>query len=84
MKYENFDKAKSLVSEINKTKEILKELSSECIVVKISGSGYNIVSMDVGPNYNAPLCQLATDLVKEVRLYYEGNLETLTKELETL
>lgn len=84
MKYENFERVNKLMKQINKLKELISDLSLSNISVNISTGQYSFMSIGTWSECDHPCSSLAVDFVRQIKEYYEANLEILYKELESL
>lgn len=84
MKYENFEKAKSIVEVIDKSKKILEDLKSEGIYVKIMNGGSAILTMGVDATCEHECKGNAISFINGLQLYYKQKILKLGVELEEL
>ncbi len=85
MRYENFDLIKSKVEEIKKHEELIRELTSGNIQVRIqySSSG-SIMTIDVESWSRHRYMKQAADLVDQILFYEKTDVSNLKSELEEL
>jgi len=84
MKHENFPKAKSIVEEIDKNKNILDDLCREGVYVKIMNSGCVILNIDADTTSEDGFKDNAFSFINGLKLYYKQKIVNLTAELEEL
>lgn len=85
MKYENFDKAKSLVDGINKRREIIEQLQSNDVTVRLSYSGnYTIMTIGTWDSCEHSCRELANDFRLSLIKHYQAEENKMLSELETL
>ncbi len=80
MKYENFEKAKSIVGQIDNDQQTIEELSRDNVSVKVLVNDWTIMS--VGCEHSCR--NYAAKFVNDLKFYYEEKLKNLHAELETL
>lgn len=83
MNYDNLKKAKQIISEIDKFKQLIEELSIDKITVNIS-SHYSIMSIGTGETSEHELRNLAFLFKENIIKHYKNKIEKAHKELELL
>jgi hypothetical protein len=85
MKYENFDKAKSLVEGIRKHLEVLDELKSDNVSVRLQyGGNYTILTIGTWDSCEHELRDAANNFRIVLITYYEAMVADMKDQLETL
>ncbi len=84
MKYENFQKAKSIVEQIDKNKKLLEDLNSQNVSVKLLDNQWTIMTIGSWSSCEHDCRNYAAQFVNNLKCHYEGVLRHLNAELETL
>lgn len=84
MKYENFEKAKSIVEEIRKKQKLIDELSSDNIYVKILDSNYTVMTIGTWSSCEHSQKDLAKEFILKIVQVYASEIAKLHGELQEL
>ncbi len=82
MKYENFEKAKSLVQKIDQTKTLIDDLSASNVFVSVQRSSIGIMTIGSWNSCEHEDKDLAAEFINKLSLKYQDKLERLKTELE--
>jgi hypothetical protein len=84
MKYENFDKVKSLVEQIRKEESFLEDLSSGNISITINKGNYGIQSIGAWPDCEHRYRDAGIAMVDTIKTDLRNRITKMKSELETL
>ena len=84
MKYENFEKAQSLVASIDKETAILSQLQNSFISVRIQTNSNHIVTVGAYDGCQHPLQPMIADFIVSVKADYQTRIDDMYKDLELL
>jgi hypothetical protein len=84
MQYENFQKVKSIVEQIDKDKQTLENLNSNNISVKVLDNLWTVLSVGSWSSCEHDCKNYAARFVNDLKFHYEEKLRKLNAELETL
>jgi hypothetical protein len=84
MKYENFQKAKSIVEQIDKIEKLLEYLNGQNVSVKLIDGPSLIMTIGSWSSCEHDCKNYAARFINDLKCHYEGRSEYLHRELETL
>lgn len=84
MRYENFEKVKSLVDKIDKNNAIMKELKGDLVNVKVFNASSPVMTIGAYSDCEHDASQLAINFVSFLKEHYSKRLLKLHSELASL
>lgn len=84
MKYENFQKVKSIVEQIDKDKKTLEDLNSDNISVKVLDGQWAVMTIGSWSSCEHDCRNYAARFIHDLKFHYEERLKKLNVELEML
>ncbi len=84
MKYENFEKVKSICEQIDKTKKVIEDLKSDNISVKVLDNQWTIMTVGSWSSCEHDCKDFASKFIIELKNHYETKLLLLHDDLSRL
>ena len=81
MRYENFDKVKSIVEQIKKVQQKIRDLTGENIIIEVHSGNWRVMTIGAFSACEHECTALAKDFINDLVRHYKTEEERLLNEL---